>query len=57
LDGESNFLSCKERVNLALKEYDLWELVEKVVYVPTNLADLEVHQKKEIKGSSNSSLI
>ena len=49
LGGASNFLSLKERVNLALREYDLWELVEKVVVPQTNPADLEVHQKKEIK--------
>jgi uncharacterized protein YehS (DUF1456 family) len=31
LDGASNFLSWKVRVTLALKEYDLWELLDKVV--------------------------
>jgi hypothetical protein len=49
LDGASNFLSWKERVILALKEYDLWELVDKVVTPPTDLAALEAHNKKEIK--------
>jgi hypothetical protein len=29
LNGTSNFLSWKARVTLVLKEYDLWELVEK----------------------------
>jgi hypothetical protein len=32
LDGASNFLSLKARVTLALKEYYLWELVDKVVF-------------------------
>jgi hypothetical protein len=35
LYGEYKFLSWKARVTLQLKEYDLWELVDKVV----------VHQK------------
>jgi uncharacterized protein YehS (DUF1456 family) len=49
LDGASNFLSWKARVTLALKEYDLWEIVDKVVLPPTDPQDLAVHQKKEIK--------
>jgi hypothetical protein len=49
LDGASNFLSWKARVTLALKEYDLWELVDKVVAPPTDLTTLEAHKKKEIK--------
>jgi hypothetical protein len=36
LDGASKFLSWKSRVTLALKEYDLWELVDKVVVPPTD---------------------
>jgi hypothetical protein len=31
LDGSFDFLSWKARITLALKEYDLWELVDKVV--------------------------
>jgi hypothetical protein len=49
LDGASNSLSWKERVTLALKEYNLWELVEKVVTAPMDLTNLEAHNKKEIK--------
>jgi hypothetical protein len=49
LDGTSNFLSWKERVTLALKEYDLWELVDKVLVPPTNFSSLAAHEKKEIK--------
>jgi hypothetical protein len=32
LDGASNVLSWKSIVTLALKEYDLWELVDKVIF-------------------------
>jgi hypothetical protein len=49
LDGASNFLSWKTRENLTLKEYDLWELVDKVVTPPTDLTTLEAHNKKDIK--------
>jgi hypothetical protein len=49
LDGASNFLSWKARVTLALKEYDLWELVDKVVTPPDNLTTLDAHNKKDIK--------
>jgi hypothetical protein len=49
LDGASNFLYWKVRVTLVLKEYELWELVDKVVVPLTNPVDLAVHQKKEIK--------
>jgi DNA polymerase II large subunit len=34
---------------LALKEYDLWELVDKVVTPPTDPTTLEAQNKKEIK--------
>jgi hypothetical protein len=34
---------------LALKEYDLWELVEKEVVPPIDLTTLVAHEKKEIK--------
>jgi hypothetical protein len=48
-DGASNFLSCKSRVTLAFKEYELWELVEKVVTPPIDPTALESHNKNEIK--------
>jgi hypothetical protein len=43
LDGSSTFLSWKTRVTLALKEYDLWELVDKVVAAPIDPTNLETH--------------
>ena len=49
LDGASKFLSWKVRVTLALKEYDLWELVDKAVTPPTDLTTFDAHNKKEIK--------
>jgi hypothetical protein len=42
-DGASNFLYWKARVTLELKEYQLWELVDKVVSPPTDPADLIAH--------------
>jgi hypothetical protein len=49
LDGASNYLSWKERVTLAFKKYDLWELVDKVVTPLIDPTALEAHNKKEIK--------
>jgi hypothetical protein len=49
LDGASNFLSLKAKLILALKEYDLWELVDKVVTTPTDLAALEAHNNNDFK--------
>jgi hypothetical protein len=49
LDGASNLLYWKEIVTLALKEYEIWELVEKLVTPPTYPTYLAIHQKKEIK--------
>jgi len=49
LDGASNFLSWKERVTLALKEYDLWEILDKAVTPSTDPTTLEAHNKKDIK--------
>jgi hypothetical protein len=49
LDGAYNFLYWKSRVTLALKEYGLWETVEKVVLPLINPQDLSVHKKKKIK--------
>jgi len=49
LDGASNFLSWKARVTLLLKEYNLWEIVEKVVPPPTDATQLVAHEKEDIK--------
>jgi hypothetical protein len=48
-DGASNFLSWKERFTLELKEYDLWEFMDKVLVPPIDLTSLVAHEKKEIK--------
>jgi hypothetical protein len=34
---------------LALKEHDLWELVDKAISPPTDPTSVEAHNKKEIK--------
>jgi hypothetical protein len=39
----------KARVTLPLKEYDPWELVDKVVVPPTDSLALAAHEKKKIK--------
>jgi hypothetical protein len=49
LDGVSNFLYWKERVNLALKECDLWDFVDKVLVPPIDPTTLEAHENKDIK--------
>jgi hypothetical protein len=54
LDGASNFVSWKSRVNLVLKEYDLSELVDKIVTPPKDLIILDAHNKKEIKSKESS---
>jgi hypothetical protein len=46
LNGVSNFLSWKTRVTLALKEYDLWEFLDKAHVPPMYLEYLEAHEKK-----------
>jgi hypothetical protein len=49
LDGASIFISWKERVTLVLKEYELWELVDKSITPPTYMTPLDAHKKKDIK--------
>jgi hypothetical protein len=49
LDGASNFLSWKERVTLVLKEFDLWEIVDKIIPPPTDPLALATHEKNDIK--------
>jgi len=49
LDGASNFLSWKERVTLALKEDDIWQLVDKSFTPAIDPTTLYSHHKKEIK--------
>jgi hypothetical protein len=39
----------ERKSNFGLKEYDIWELVDKVVVPPTDPTNLEAHNKKEIK--------
>jgi hypothetical protein len=63
LDAASNLLPWRVRVTLELKEYDLSNLVDKVVVPLTFSAVLVAHEKEELKfervilDSSNSSPI
>lgn len=45
LDGVSNFLPCKARITLLLKENDIWEIVDKEIQPPTDPTLLEAHEK------------
>jgi hypothetical protein len=49
LDGASKILSWKKRVTLALKEYDLCELVDKIFTPLTDPKALDAQNKKELK--------
>jgi hypothetical protein len=49
LDGASNFVPWKLRLQILMEEADLWEHVEKVILEPTNPTQLATHQKKEAK--------
>jgi hypothetical protein len=49
LDGASNFISWKVRISLALKEYDHWEFLDKVLVPPIDSKSLASREKKEIK--------
>ena len=37
LEGASNFIPWKERITLLLEECELWDIIEKVVSIPTDL--------------------
>ena len=49
LDGGGNWTMWRARKVLLLEEYDLWEIVETVVVVPTNPTLLAEFKKKNIK--------
>ena len=49
LDGGVNWTPWRARIVLLLEEYVLWEIVEIVVVVPTNLVSLAEFKKKNIK--------
>ena len=49
LDGGGNWTSWRARIVLLMEEYELWEIVETVVVVPTDPTLLVEFKKKNIK--------
>jgi hypothetical protein len=49
LDGFSDFIPWKIRLQIIMEEVDLWEHVENEIQEPNDLAQLDSHQKKEAK--------
>ena len=49
LDGGGNWTSWRARIVLLLEEYEIWEIVETVVVVPTTPISLAEFKKKNIK--------
>jgi hypothetical protein len=49
LDGAGNFSPWKERIVLLLEEYELWDIVEKIVTIPTDTTLLATYNKKMLK--------
>jgi hypothetical protein len=49
LEGVSNYLQWKVRINSVLKENKLWSFVNIVVPVPTNPTTLDAHEVNEAK--------
>jgi len=49
LEGVSNFVTWKCRLQNLLEEVELWYLVDKDVTPPTNPKDLVEHTKKSVK--------
>ena len=49
LDGGGNWTPWRARIVLLLEEYELWEIVETAVVVPTNPVLLAAFRKKNVK--------
>ena len=49
LEGALNFIPWKEMITFLLKEFDLCEIVGKIVTIPTNLDPLDEYNKKNVK--------
>jgi hypothetical protein len=49
LEGVSNYLQWKVRINSVLKENKLWSFANIVVVVPTDPTTLDVHEVNEAK--------
>ena len=46
LDGQSNFGAWKERIISVLDEVEVWDIVEKIVVIPTDATQLAAYKKK-----------
>jgi hypothetical protein len=49
LDGATNFNPWKKRIALLLEENEIWDVVEKTLVVPTDIALLAAYNKKNVK--------
>ena len=49
LDGISNYLPCKVRIIVVLKEWNLWNFANTKMTKPTDKDDLEEHEALEAK--------
>ena len=49
LDGGGNWTPWRARIVLLLEEYELWEIVEIAIVVPTDPVSLVEFKKKNIK--------
>ena len=49
LDGTSNFVPWKLKVQILIAEDDLWEDVEKAILEPINQTYLATHRRREEK--------
>ena len=49
LDGGGNWTPWRARIVLLLEEYELWEIVETAVVVPTDPVLLATFRKKNVK--------
>lgn len=49
LEGVANFSPWKERIMLILEEYELWDIVEKAVTIPTDATALAAYNKLNVK--------
>ena len=49
LDGGGNWTPWRAKIVLLLEEYELWEIVETAVVVPTNPVLLAAFRKKNVK--------
>lgn len=49
LNGAENFSPWKDRIALLLEEFELWDIVDKAVTIPTNATLLVEYNKKNVK--------